>query len=156
MSNTLCSDTSLGNIELRLRPNSAPRTVEHIKKLVGEGLYNGCCFYRSDFVIQCGLQKPDGTAVKNPHASLDINETSLNDKISNKRGTVSVAHWDVPDCGNSEFFINVQDNPHLDSAYGGYCVFAEVANEGSFQIVDAIKSAIPKGEKPLIKKVYIS
>jgi cyclophilin family peptidyl-prolyl cis-trans isomerase len=33
----------------------------------------------------------------------------------------------VPDCGNSEFFINLQTNAHLDSAYGGYCVFAEVA-----------------------------
>merc|ERR1712241_1054369 len=138
---------SLGNIELRLKPNSAPRTVDHIKTLVDDGLYNGCCFYRSDFVIQCGLRKPDGTGVKNPHASLDINETSLNDKLSNKRGTVSVAHWDVPDCGNSEFFINVQDNPHLDSAYGGYCVFAEVANEESFQIVDAITAAVPNGEK---------
>ena len=155
MSETLFLETSLGNIVLRLRPNSAPRTVEHIKKLVSGGMYDGCCFYRSDFVIQCGLQRPDGSGVRNPHAPLEVNETSLNDRISNKRGTVSVAHWDVPDCGNSEFFINVQDNPHLDSAYGGYCVFAEVAGDQSYQIIDAIKSAIPSGEKPLIKKMYI-
>ena len=155
MSNTLVIETSLGNIELRLRPNAAPRTVEHIKKLVGDGLYDGCCFYRSDFVIQCGLQRPDGSGVRNPHPPLQVNETSLNDRISNKRGTVSVAHWDVPDCGNSEFFINVKDNPHLDSAYGGYCVFAEVASEESYRIVDEIKSAIPNGQKPLIKKVSI-
>ena len=30
--------------------------VEHISKLVNSKLYDGCCFYRSDFVIQCGLQ----------------------------------------------------------------------------------------------------
>ena len=45
---------------------------------------------------------------------------------SNVRGTCSVAHWDVPDCGNTEFFINLKPNPHLDEAYGGYCVFAAV------------------------------
>ena len=155
MANSLCLDTSLGKIELRLKPNAAPKTVEHIKKLVTDKLYDGCCFYRSDFVIQCGLQRPDGTGVKNPYPSLNINETSLNEKISNRRGTVSVAHWDVPDCGNSEFFINLQDNPHLDSAYGGYCVFAEVANEESHRVVDAIKAAIPNGDKPLINKIYV-
>ena len=32
------------------------------------------------------------------------------------RGTAAIAHWDVPDCGNSDFFINVKDNPHLDDA----------------------------------------
>ena len=91
----------------------------------------------------------------NPYPSININETALNEKISNNRGTVSVAHWDVPDCGNSEFFINLQDNLHLDSAYGGYCVFAEVANEESHRVVDAIKVAIPNGDKPLINKIYI-
>ena len=155
MSTNLCLETSLGNIELCLRPNAAPKTVEHIKRLVEEKLYDGCCFYRSDFVIQCGLQRPDGSMVQNPHPPLDVNETALNDKISNKRGTVSVAHWDVPDCGNSEFFINLQDNIHLDSAYGGYCVFAEVRNEESFRVVDAIAAVIKNGEKPLIRKVIV-
>ena len=156
MANNLNLETSLGTIKLCLKPNSAPRTVEHITKLVGDGLYNDCCFYRSDFVIQCGLQRPDGSRVNNPHPPLEINETAINDRISNKRGTVSVAHWDVPDCGNSEFFINIKDNAHLDSAYGGYCVFAEVANDESYRVVETIAAAILKGTKPLIKKISIS
>ena len=155
MANNLRIETSLGNIDLRLKPNAAPKTVDHIKKLVSDQLYDGCCFYRSDFVIQCGLQRPNGTGVENPHSSLAVNETTLHEKISNKKGTVSIAHWDVPDCGNSEFFINLQDNPHLDSAYGGYCVFAEVANEESYGVVNVIKTAIPNGDKPLIKKISI-
>ena len=155
MAGNLCIETSLGQIELGLLPNAAPKTVDHIKKLVAAKLYDGCCFYRSDFVIQCGLQRPDGSGVRNPHPSIPINETSLHEKVSNKKGTVSVAHWDVPDCGNSEFFINLQDNPHLDTVYGGYCVFAEVANEESYNVVSAIKSAIPIGDKPLIKKMSI-
>ena len=107
MENIIRLETSLGNIDLTLRPNSAPKTVEHIKKIVKDGLYNGCCFYRSDFVIQCGLQRPNGSGVQNPHPPLAVNETMANERISNNRGTVSVAHWDVPDCGNSEFFINI-------------------------------------------------
>ena len=43
-----------GSIALTLRPDAAPATVAHISSLVAAGLYNGCCFYRSDFVIQCG------------------------------------------------------------------------------------------------------
>jgi cyclophilin family peptidyl-prolyl cis-trans isomerase len=38
--------------------------------------------------------------------------------VSNTRGTCSIAHWDVPDCGNTEFFVNLQPNAHLDEAYG--------------------------------------
>jgi cyclophilin family peptidyl-prolyl cis-trans isomerase len=56
-----------------------------------------------------------------------VNESSLS--ISNLPYTVSVAHHDVPDCGDSEFFVNLEKNVHLDEAYGGYAVFAR-AKEG--------------------------
>ena len=56
-----------------------------------------------------------------------MNESSLS--ISNLPYTVSVAHHDVPDCGDSEFFVNLEGNVHLDEAYGGYAVFAR-AEEG--------------------------
>ena len=95
-------------------------TAAHIEKLVGDKLYDGCCFYRSDFVIQCGLQTATGNAIENPYPDLQVNETALRTKVSNARGTCAVAHWDVPDCGNSEWFINLQPNPHLDEAYGAY------------------------------------
>ena len=98
--------------------------------------YN-CCFYRSDFVIQCGLQTPDGRSVPNPYDDLSVNESQspANKAVGNKRGTAAVAHWDVPDCGNSEFFINLSDNMHLNDAYGGYCVFAEVADDATWTAI---------------------
>ena len=34
-----------------------------------------------------------------------------------------------------------QDNAHLDTTWGGYCVFAEVADGNSMQVVDAIEKA---------------
>ena len=49
-----------------------------------------------------------------------------------------------------EFFINLKANSHLDEAYGGYCVFAEVAasDQESWATVDAIADAIAnRGQK---------
>mmetsp|Transcript_92177 Transcript_92177/g.256560 ORF Transcript_92177/g.256560 Transcript_92177/m.256560 type:complete len:151 (+) Transcript_92177:87-539(+) len=135
---TLTMKTSCGDISLRLRPDSAPITVDYIVKAVKDGLYNGKQFYRSDFVIQCGLH---GSGVS-PPGNLPKNETRFGTLISNTRGTCAIAHWDVPDCGNTEFFVNLQTNAHLDEAYGGYCVFAEVADDPSFAVVDRIAQEV--------------
>ena len=71
----------------------------------------------------------------------------------------AMAHWDVPDNGNSEWFISLQANPHLDEAYGGYCVFAQVesADAASWKTVDAIATAIAKGGKqPRVEAVELA
>ena len=129
--------TPCGVITLKLRPDAAPTTVEYISKLVASGVYDSATFYRSDFVIQCGLHpKPC------PVPNLSVNETSTNELISNTRGTASIAHWDVPDCGNSEFFINLKSNPHLDTAYGGYCVFAVAEGAESETTMDRIAAEV--------------
>uniref|UniRef100_A0A0G4FCB9 peptidylprolyl isomerase n=1 Tax=Chromera velia CCMP2878 TaxID=1169474 RepID=A0A0G4FCB9_9ALVE len=146
--------TRRGVIRLRLRPDAAPVTTEYIKKCIGSRLYDGRCFYRSDFVIQCGLH---GSNVGNPHGNLPVNETASHVKISNIRGTAAIAHWDVPDCGNTEFFINLKTNAHLDTAYGGYCVFATVdeGDAASFSTIDAIAQAVAAGEKTVIESVTV-
>ena len=61
----------------------------------------------------------------------------------------------MPDNGNTEFFINLNHNKHLDKAYGGYCVFAEVANDAAMQVCQAIAKAIPKGAKRKIASMSI-
>jgi len=151
---TLLLHTALGQIRLALRPDVAPATVAHIVKLAQGGLYDGATFYRSDFVIQCGLH---GSSKRNPHADLTVNESKRPGALSNLRGACAVAHWDVPDCGNSEFFVVLKDSPHLDSAYGGYCVFATVApgDAASWATVDAIAAAVPRGQKPLITSAEV-
>mmetsp|Transcript_31012 Transcript_31012/g.72354 ORF Transcript_31012/g.72354 Transcript_31012/m.72354 type:complete len:155 (-) Transcript_31012:63-527(-) len=135
-------ETSMGLIRLKLRRDAAPITVDYITDCVQKGLYNNKSFYRSDFVIQCGLH---GSGVS-PPGSISKNETRDGVFISNTRGTCSIAHWDVPDNGNTEFFINLQTNEHLDSVYGGYCVFAEVEGADSFKVVDAIAAQIKAGK----------
>ena len=145
--------TPLGSIVLRLLPDAAPVTAAYISKLAtAHKLYDGATFYRSDFVIQMGTH---GLSRPNPEGDLKVNETKQHKIVSNVRGTAAVAHWDVPDCGNSEFFINLQANSHLDDAYGGYCVFAQI-DEGdaeSYATVDKIAAAIKSQGKVSITSV---
>ena len=153
MATALVLDTAEGAITLQLRPDAAPETVKYILKCVASKLYDGKEFYRSDFVIQFGLH---GSGVECPHGNLTVNETMVGPRLSNTRGTCSIAHWDVPDCGNTEAFINLKENAHLDSAYGGYCVFAEVKDDASFAVVDKIAAAVAAGRNTRIHSVTAS
>lgn len=149
-------ETELGDIALTLRPDAAPVTVAHFLTLLSDRLYDGCCFYRSDFVIQMGnTEHATGAERPNRRPDLPVNET----KLSNVRGTMAVAHWDVPDNGNSQVFINLQENEHLNEAYGGYAVFAMVArgDKASFDTVDKIAKTIAEneGHRVLIKNVRL-
>ena len=142
---TVKVSTTFGQITLKLRPDAAPKTVEHFCKLAP--LFDGCCFYRSDFVIQGGLQRADGSSVPNPMKPIPVNETHTDVVLSNVRGTAAFGHWDVPDAGNSDWFINLKENSHLDSAYGGYAVFAAVdpGDAASFATIDSIARNILEG-----------
>ena len=149
----LIVSTSLGRILLQLCPDAAPVTTAHITKLSAEGLYDGTSFYRSDFVIQAGLH---GSSKKNLHPNLSVNESrhgAGGKALSNLKGACAVAHWDTPDCGNSEWFISLKDNPHLDSAYGGYAVFGRVeeTDAASWATIDAIAKAIASKSVAAVK-----
>ena len=144
-----------GAITLRLHADLAPVTVAHILDLARSGaLAAGGSFYRSDFVIQCGLH---GSGVTAPTPPLAVNESTRAGAKSNLRGAAAVAHWDVPDCGNTEFFISLKDSPHLDRAYGGYCVFASIAvdDAASWATAEAVAAAVLRKEKPRIVAVDI-
>lgn len=145
-------ETELGNIRLKFN-EKAPITSEHVKKLCSAGTFSTgeTHFYRSDFVIQFGVH---GTKIH--REKLSANESRVCG-MSNTRGTASFAHWDVPDCGDTEIFINLKANSHLDTAYGGFCVFAfvEDGDSASFKTIDAIAAQIPKTSKVAIRNVRI-
>lgn len=155
MSSRLVLTTPLGEVALALLRDAAPATAAHIVRLVASGAYDGAaCFYRSDFVIQFGLHGSGRASALGP---LAVNESALPGRVSNLRGTAALAHWDVPDCGDAEAFINLGDNAHLDAAYGGYCVFARVleGDAKSWAVVDAIAAAVKKGAKVPVLKASI-
>ena len=147
MAEKLVITTPLGAITLVLRRDVAPVTAAHVARLVSSKLFDGVAsWYRADFVIQFGLH---GTGVSAPPPPLTVNESSRPGRLSNKRGTLALAHWDVPDCGGSEAFISLKDNPHLDDAFGGFCVVAAVDahDAASFAVIDAIARAVAGGAK---------
>ena len=61
--NTLILETTQGPVTIEMRPDLAPGHVEHIKKLVREGFYDGIVFHRviEGFMAQTGCPNGTGT-----------------------------------------------------------------------------------------------
>ena len=103
-SRLICSNTSLARCNLQ--------TCKAVKKLVADGCYDKCVFYRAEpgFVVQGGLKRSDGAKVKSPIKSIPL-EVSR----PNVRGSLTMARWEEPTSGSGEFFIVIADEaPHLD------------------------------------------
>ncbi|HVJ10760.1 MAG TPA: peptidylprolyl isomerase, partial [Burkholderiales bacterium] len=110
--------TNLGTIRLELNAAKAPKTVENFLQYVKDGHYIGTIFHRviDGFMIQGGGMKPDmSEKPTRPPIALEAKNG-----LSNARGTVAMARTSMPDSATSQFFINVVDNPNLDSYGGGY------------------------------------
>ncbi len=129
--NTLYLDLKDGRVVIELRPDLAPKHVQRIKRLIKEGFYDGLTFHRviAGFMAQTGDPKGDGTGgSKYPDLAAEFTSTPF------KRGTVGAARSGNPNSANSQFFICLEDAPHLN---GTYTVWGEVT-EG-MQLVDRIK-----------------
>ena len=111
---TLILETTQGRVVIAMRPDLAPGHVAHIKKLVGEGFYDGIVFHRviEGFMAQTGC--PDGTGMggsKYPNLKQEFNAER------HVRGTCSMARAQNPDSANSQFFICFDDAGFLDRQY---------------------------------------
>ena len=129
--------TSMGDIVLELDKDKAPKTVDNFVQYVKAGHYDGTIFHRviDGFMIQGGGMKPD---MSEKHTRPPIALEAKNG-LSNARGTVAMARTSMPDSATSQFFINVADNPNLDSYGGGYAVFGKVVS--GMEVVDKIRAA---------------
>ncbi len=123
-------DTNQGSITIELFPDKAPKTVDNFLHYVSEGFYNGTTFHRviSDFVIQGGGYSP-ALEPKQPDNPPVANEAT--NGLLNAPGTIAMARGAKPDSATSQFFINLDDNLHLnhygnDDRHYGYCVFGKV------------------------------
>jgi peptidyl-prolyl cis-trans isomerase A (cyclophilin A) len=118
--------TSLGDIVVELYPGDAPLTVENFLERVAEGFYEGLIFHRvvAGFVIQTGGYDAELTYREPPG---NVPNESANG-LRNSRGTLAMARLSDPDSANTQFYINVKHNTHLDGAPGrpGYTVFGRV------------------------------
>jgi len=164
-------ETSLGDIRLLVHEDKAPISSRNFLAYVEKGLFDGASFYRrtsrDDSVapkafalVQGGLlgekiptlSGDEMMAMTSPLPPIG-HETTSETGLSNRRGTVAFARG-APGTAASEFFINVTDNPMLDTGAAvagsdgqGFATFAQVV-EG-MDVVDQI------GELPASKSVKI-
>lgn len=129
-------ETSKGVMEIRLRPDVAPKTVENFLSYVREGFYDGTVFHRviPGFMVQGGGFTAE--LERKPTEDPVVNEASQT--LKNLRGTIAMARTQDPDSATSQFFINLVDNGFLDAKVSGpgYTVFGKVT-EG-MGVADAI------------------
>ena len=128
----------LGKIEIELRPDKAPATVQNFLSLVESGFYKGLIFHRviKGFMIQGGGMTPEfeEKRCKSIRGEFIANGFMGND-IKHKRGVISMARTSNPDSASSQFFIMHENAPHLDAQYAA---FGEV--EKGMDVVDKIAS----------------
>jgi peptidyl-prolyl cis-trans isomerase B (cyclophilin B) len=134
--------TTLGNIQLELDTEKAPKTVENFKAYIDSGHYEGTIFHRviEDFMIQGGGLDAD----MNSKDTMNPIENEADNGLSNLEGTIAMARTVEPHSASAQFFINTTDNAFLDHRGKtddgwGYCVFGKVV-EG-MDVVEKIEES---------------
>ncbi len=101
--------TNMGEVEILLFPEVAPKAVENFISLAKEGYYDGIIFHRviKDFMIQGG--DPTGTGMGGESVWGKPFEDEFSEEARNFRGALSMANAG-PNTNGSQFFI-VQAGP---------------------------------------------
>lgn len=111
-----------GVICAELYPEIAPNTVRNFISLAASGFYDGLIFHRviPGFMIQGG--DPEGTGMGGPGYSIrgEFRGAGFDNPLKHTRGVLSMARSMMPHSAGSQFFIMVEDAPHLDGQYAAF------------------------------------
>ena len=111
-----------GVMRAELYPETAPITVANFEKLVKDGFYDGVIFHRviPGFMIQGG--DPTGTGMGGPGWNIkgEFAANGVPNSLKHTAGVLSMARAMDPNSGGSQFFIMVDDAPHLDGQYAAF------------------------------------
>ena len=101
-----------GKFVISLYPEYAPITCENFEKLVSDGFYDGLTFHRvrDNFMAQGGDPKGDGTGGLDEKIKGEFSSNGVDNKLSHKRGIVSMARAAAPDSASCQFFICYSDD----------------------------------------------
>jgi len=138
--------TNVGEIQIELLPKFSPKHVSNFLALIDENFYVGLVFHRviPNFMIQAGgytenlTYRPTNRSVANE---------SLNG-LKNRKYTVAMARLDHPDSADTQFFINVGNNTHLDATPDGpgYSVFGRViSGRDVIETIELVDTGISNG-----------
>ncbi|MBX3390690.1 MAG: peptidylprolyl isomerase [Phycisphaeraceae bacterium] len=147
--------TTKGDITLELDPVHAPLSTASFLDHAKAGHYDNTAFQRviPDFVIQGGGWTIDPSApgglrdnakrdAEAGHPDVTIKNEWQNG-LKNVKGTIALGREKDPDSASREFYINVVDNPKLDTPReiaggAGYAVFGRVID--GWDVVEIIRS----------------
>ena len=126
-----------------LYPECAPNSVANFVELANSGFYDGVIFHRviPGFMIQGGDPMGQGTGGPGYCIRGEFKRNGFDNPLKHTRGVLSMARSMMPDSAGSQFFIMVDDAPHLD---GQYAAFGKVT-EG-METADAIVS-VPRDRR---------
>lgn len=147
-----------GVMKGELYPDIAPKTVENFIDLAEHGFYDDLIFHRviPGFMIQGGCPSGNGTGGPGRNIPGEFTSNGFKNDLLHKRGVLSMARAMDPNSAGSQFFIMVEDAPHLDGQYAGFGKVTE-----GMDVADKIVS-VPTGfqDKPIedqvIKTIKIS
>ena len=109
-------------IKIELYKDIAPNTVKNFVSLVKKGFYDGVIFHRviPGFMVQGG--DPQGTGMGGPGYCIkgEFEANRFKNDLKHTRGVLSMARTMVNDSAGSQFFIMVENAPHLDRQYAGF------------------------------------
>ena len=139
-------ETSKGTFEFETYSSEAPKTVEHIFRLVTRGFYDGQRFHRvvPKFVVQWGDPQSRDMTKKARWGSggsgKSIGVAEISEKRTHKLHAVAMAHAGDPARADSQMYITLAPQPNLD---GQYTVFGQVISgadvPGKLEAGDMIK-----------------
>ncbi len=128
-----------GTLHVELYGEDAPKTVENFKKLVDDKKLIGLMLHTyKDGLLYGGSKDADGG--KNGIVG-EFEDNGVENKVSHKRGIISMARGESKDSAYAQFFIVTEDNKELD---GKYAAFARITD--GMEIIDKILSEVEIGE----------
>jgi|SRR5579875_587916 len=134
-------ETTMGNVEIELLADKAPKTAKNFQTLVEKGFYNGLVFHRviEGFMIQGGCPKGTGTGGPGYTIPDEFGPGLKHDQP----GILSMANAG-PNTGGSQFFITLAPTSWLD---GKHAIFGKVVN--GLDVVQKIgKTPTDAGDRP--------
>jgi cyclophilin family peptidyl-prolyl cis-trans isomerase len=145
--NKMIMKTKYGEVEIELYKDIAPNHVKRFKELAETGKYNGVVFHRviDGFMAQTGDVKFGNSTNSDYNLSLagtggsDLPDVKAEfSEIPHVKGVLSAARSSDPNSFNSQFFICLDNAPHLDRQYS---VFGKVTK--GMEFIDKIKKGVP-------------
>lgn len=143
-------ETNLGDLNLELHTDTAPKAVWNFTRLAQRGYYDGVAFHRNmpGFMIQGG--DPSGTG----RGGESVWGRNFDDELEganthSARGTLSMANKGK-NTNSSQFFLTYKPTPHLDRKH---TVFGRLA--GGLDVLDRMEAVPTDGSDRPLNKIVI-